>query len=330
MIATSAKRQASESFRDVRSPSPSSRRNGPPVVAATALIQAWLLCGLVRAEFATIIDSPPADTEGLYRIASNTQLNLYPGGVLSPFFEIGPEPGDNIEINLLGGTIGSENNPFATLYTGGYRTATTNVTVNLVAGNFGGNLVGNGGALVTMSGATMSGGLHVTDGSLAVVTGGRIFGGLSADNGSMVQMSGGVVGSDFWSYYPGTGATGGSVFLMSGGLIKSDFAVDDSFASITGGQIDGGLRVSSNGQVDIAGGRFGPVNTFTSSVATLVVGEFRLDGTPIEGLNASAQSVDFPSGSVLTGVLTDGSPVSLANRIGYLHDDFADNRISLR
>jgi hypothetical protein len=286
----------------------------------------------VRAEFVTIIDSPPAEISRYDSIGSNRQVNLYPGGVLPSSVHVGPvwQPGDNIEINLLGGTIGSEEEPYGTLSTSSRWVRTTNVTVNLTSGKVWGGVAGTAGSLITMSGASMDGSLRVTDGSLAVVTGGWIGGGLTAQNGSMVHMSGGVVGSNYWYSYDGTGASSGSVFLMSGGVIGSYFFVDNSFASLTGGRIKGELVVSSNGQVEIAGGSHGPINAYRGGNATLIGGEFQLDGVAIDGLSVNAQNVGFPSGSLLTGILSDGSPVTLANDIGYLHDYFADDRISLR
>ena len=300
------------------------------VVVCTG-IGSTICCSGVRADFDTIINSPPTEFSSTYgRIESNTQLNLYPGGILPNSYTIGPsrQPGDNIEINLVGGTIGTEDHPYGSLRSSSW-VRTTNVAINLVEGTVWGNIEGSSGALVTMSGAAMNGRLSVIDGSLAVVTGGEILKGLSASSGSMVQMSGGNVGSYPWSFFDGLGAYSGSVFLMTGGVVVGGFVVDDSYASLAGGRIEGELHVSATGQLEITGGSMGPIHLTDGGIAILAGGEFQLNGEPLEGLTASAQSIDFPPDSVLTGVLSDGTPLTLSSS-GYLHDYFEDNRITLR
>ncbi len=296
-----------------------------------SLVCSLLMTSAARAEFTTIIDSPPAVFDDYGTINSNTQVNLYPGGVLPAGYNIGPVwyPGDNIEINLLGGTVGSEQDNYGGLTTDSWWARTTNVTFNLVDGTVWGGVHASDGALVTLSHATVNGSFGVRDNSLAVVTGGEITGGLRVGSGSMVRMSGGRANIDAWGNYEGTAVYGNSVFLMSGGVIGSYFAVDDSYASLTGGRIEGEVPITTNGLLEVAGGTFGRVTTARGGSLSLRGGEFLLDGAPVAGLSANAQTIEFPADSVLTGVLADGTSVTLAN-IEYLHDYFADNQITLQ
>ncbi|MCA9241543.1 MAG: hypothetical protein KDA37_15140, partial [Planctomycetales bacterium] len=292
----------------------------------------WLLAigGSARGEFVTVIDSPPFEFEESGTIESNTQVNLYPGGVLPTRYNIGPtrEPGDNIEINLLGGSIGEEHPRYPGLSTSSRWVRTTNVTVNLVEGDVWGYLTGRAGALVTLRDATVHGDLSLEDGSMAVVSGGLVTGELVAKDGSTVHMSGGTITQSPSFFLEGATVHSGSVFLMTGGVVNGDLAVSDSFASITGGRIAGRIAVSGGGEAEITGGSLGPLHVY-GGTATLVGGEFHLDGAPITGLTASAQTTAIPKDSLLTGVLSDGTPVIVANR-GILQDSLWEDQLDLR
>jgi hypothetical protein len=307
------------------------QRLWPYLLAIVSLVCSSALCGYVCAEFDTIINSPPAKFADYGIIESNTQVNLYPGGVLPARYDIGSvwQPADNIEINLLGGSIGDEQDSYIALRTSNWRARATNVTVNLIDGNVWGDIEGVAGALVTLGEANVRGSVVLDEGSLTIVTGGRITDELSARNGSSVHMSSGSVGSGRSVYNSGAAAYEGSVFLMSGGDINGELVVSDSYANLTGGRVTGTLAVNSSGQVDIAGGSLGPLHVYSGGSATLTGGEFQLDGVPIENLGASSHSVQFPDESVLTGVLRDGTPVILAN-MGSLQDYLADDQIKLR
>lgn len=280
-----------------------SRRRQLCLVVATIIVCVTFCCRNVRADFETIIDSPPTDLSDYDNIDSNTQVNLYPGGILPEATTIGPtwQPGDNIEINLLGGEIGSQERLSYQFRTSSRWVRTTNVTVNLVNGTVWGDVEGAAGSLITLSGAAVNGSLGMSDGSLAIVSGGEIKDGLSARDGSMIQMSGGTVGLNSWSYFYNSGASNGSVFLMSGGVINNEFVVSESYANISGGQVTEQLVVTTSGQLEITGGSHGRITTLDGGITTLIGGEFQLDGVSINGLNASSQSIDFPFGSVLTG-----------------------------
>lgn len=68
-----------------------------------------LSCSSARAQFATIINIPPAPSiPPQSTLGSRTQLNLYPGGSIGDDFRIGSADGSvtDVEVNLLGGTTG--------------------------------------------------------------------------------------------------------------------------------------------------------------------------------------------------------------------------------
>lgn len=299
-------------------------------VVSMAFVGQLVLSNSVRAEFETVIDSPATVFEEDGAIESNTQVNLYPGGVLPGDYTIGPtrKPGNNIEINLLGGSIGTEEQKFYRFSTTSWRVRTTNVTLNLVEGEVWGDIDATVGALVTLSNANVNGSLDLTDGSLALISGGQILEELSAKNGSVVRMSGGTIGASLNRSY-GASAYDGSAFLMSGGTINGALVVSDSYANITGGRIERALSVSSNGSLEISGGSTGPISVSGGGKATLIGGEFQLDGNPIEGLGSNAQSIDLPKYSILTGVLSDGTPIAVSNT-SILQGYFEDGKISLQ
>lgn len=288
-------------------------------------------CEIACAEFGTVINSPGYVFDPRGYIPSHTQVNLYPGGVMPGDYPVGPawEQATHIEINLLGGSIGDERTGYGGLDTGSRWVTNENITVNLYEGTVTGHVIGRGGALVTLQDATVKGGLTVTEGSLATLHGGRVMGQLTASKGSSVQMSGGVVGSGSSSYMEAAEIVGGATLRMSGGELRGALRLSDSYASLTGGNVLGRLQIDSFGEIDIAGGSYGSLQVYGNGKATLMGGEFALDGVPLEGVGTTPQPFDFPEGSLLTGVLRDGTPILLAN-MGLLHDSFAYDTIDLR
>ena len=100
--------------------------------------------------------------------------------------------------------------------------------------------------------------------------------------------------------------------------------------TITGGTVGRGMDVSNLGEVTVAGGSIGDeFATRSRSSATFVGGEFLLDGTPIAGLETPGDTVDFnlPDGSILSGVLGDGTPFALSSGD---RDSLRDGTVTLR
>lgn len=341
-----------------------------------AAVVVWLLCSgrRVKAEFETVIDSPPTTLNPVSWIDSNTQINLYPGGVLPRTTRFGPTSGywlgstvENIEINLLGGAIGNEDDGFYITIISN-RQFPRNTALNLLSGTVWGSArvhensqiilhnaqvsgelavahdslisISGGGvagdvkastrSLLQMSGGTVQRAARVSEGSLAIISGGEIGEELSLSEGSLARMSGGTIGGIFGNYFEGVTAVRGSRFLMSGGKVQGSLNVSDSFAEVTGGTIEWTVVAGPYSHVDISGGTHGAIRSSYNSNVKLAGGEFRLDGVPIEGLGVFSQEIDFPEGSLLTGLLADGTPLIVANQIGYLHDEILEDRISLR
>lgn len=301
-----------------------------------SLALAWIIAigitGFARADFETVINSPDDVFEDFGHIGSNTQVNLYPGGVLPSYYNIGPtwEPGDNIEINLLGGAIGTESDRYSRFSTSGWG-RTTNVTVNLVEGDVWGDINAADGALVTLSNARLHGGLHLREGSLAIITGGVIEENLVAIDGSAVHLSGGEIGDSQRGsyYYYSARAQRGSTFLMTGGTIYGGLQAIDGYLSLSGGRVSGDLELQANSALDWTGGHAGSLRIFGGSSATLTGGDFRLNGEPILGLSQLAQPIDVPQGSILTGVLSDGTPLAITD-IGFFKDRLNGGQLLLR
>jgi hypothetical protein len=139
--------------------------------------------------------------------------------------------------------------------------------------------------------------------TLTVQQGGNLGDHFNAGVGSTVVVNGGEVGENFEAY-------GASVDIL-GGVLGEDF---DAFDGTT---------------VDISGGRIGQgISTHAGSQLNLNGGEFRLNGATIGSLETPGQSVglEVPAGAVLSGVLSDGTPVAFVS-----HDDdvFANGTLTL-
>lgn len=131
------------------------------------------------------------------------------------------------------------------------------------------------------------------------------------DHGNTLNVSGGVIGSE---HNGGVHLEGGSTATMVAGAIQGGMWVADaSTATITGGEIAEHLGVASGSQALVSGGSIGGYSTDAASRLTLAGGDFRINGAPISGLNVLGDEVqaDLPEGNVLTGVLSDGTPLLL-------------------
>ena len=167
--------------------------------------------------FDTIINVPPdvAPSE----IGSNTQLNVFDGGMV----------GDN----FVAGTAGSAN---------------TNIEVNVLGGSVGTGFDAHPGSEVTISGGSM--GNFDAFGSVVTISGGSVGENFHARDESVVTISGGSVGEHFRVQY-------NSVVTISGGSIDKNFHVrDDSEATISGGSIGDSMQVIADSLMTIMGGSF--------------------------------------------------------------------------
>lgn len=184
------------------------------------------------------------------------------------------------------------------------------------------------GSYLNFSGGQVNGDFGVSDGSLARISGGNIRGEVEVASGSSLTMSEGTVGNaDYYSQYQkGITVSDNSSLTLSGGTVHGNVIVANSFASISGGRISG-LRLSGASVVEASGGVLGPIDL--AGTLTLSGDNFRIDGEPIEGLSTTAKLVEVPEGSVLSGVLSDGTPVALTDS-GFLQDSLEHGNLALK
>ena len=165
------------------------------------------------------------------------------------------------------------------------------------------------GSTVTINGGVLGDNFSALRGSEIVISGGEIGDDFVAD-GAQIIISGGVVGDHF-------DARAKSNVAIHGGVIGQYFSVDGGTSlAIDGGTILGGFGASDS-IVRIAGGTLaGGVRVYPGADFALQGSGFRVDGRLIEGLSRDGDVVSFtvPEGSVLSGVLADGSPFAFADR----------------
>ncbi|QDT74552.1 cupredoxin domain-containing protein [Lacipirellula limnantheis] len=250
-----------------------------------------------RAQFATVINIPSASLPDI--LGSNTQVNLAAGGVIESSvsglpYHLGQSDGSstNIEFNVSGGTMRGTALAFAgtTVHVGG---GVWNSSLQLYSGSRAFISGGNGPGLV------------VKDGANAIIDGG--------ENGARVE--------------------NGGKLTINGGLVNNLIGHTNSLISITGGKIGGGSEgVSINSKIDIHGGAYGKFNAYSLADVALYGGEFRLDGQLIGGLEQVGDTVaiDIPNRSVLSGTLTDGTPIVFTALKGSDGDSLAPGVLKLK
>jgi hypothetical protein len=119
--------------------------------------------------------------------------------------------------------------------------------------------------------------------------GGQLSTGMTVENGAVLNIVGGE------SIYGGATAVNGTVNLSKGTV--ANLAGDQANLNLSGGRILESLSAGPN------------------SVVTLTGGEFVFDGQLIDGLDTvgNSRQVSVPDGSVLSGVLQDGTPFSFSS-----------------
>lgn len=103
------------------------------------------------------------------------------------------------------------------------------------------------------------------------------------------------------------------VLNMSNGLFESLRVLRGGVVNMSGGAFEppfGTLQLDTGAVLNLSGGTFS--NGFTGGTVNVFGGEYRLDGVPISGLDTigSKSMLHVPDGSVLTGTLKDGTPIS--------------------
>lgn len=233
-------------------------------------------------------------------VGSQTQVNVMNGGKIGEKFNFDAYSNNrlndnsfDIEINISGGTVGSQ---FMAL---------SGTTVNVSGGTMNGIVIAgsyNGGSTnVAMNvsggtvGAGLSGQLQAYSGSKVNITGGTV--GLLKVYGGSVNILGGSVGRNF---------TTNGLDVEQGGLLN-----------IGGGAPVGtmGISIGSGGTANISGGTFATaaqtISAVSGSKLNLIGTSFLLNGTPIAGLLYGTSLEIADRGKTLSGILVDGSSVSL-------------------
>jgi hypothetical protein len=137
-------------------------------------------------------------------------------------------------------------------------------------------------------------------------------------------LSGGSVGNSF-------DANSGSEVVISGGTVGNNFQANNgSQVTISGGNVGDSYRTGLGAVTTLSGGVVGDLFQANSgaSAVDILGGEFRLDGNLIAGLGSvgMSQIVVLPSGSLLSGTLSDGTPFAFSTRDG---DSFATTTLTL-
>jgi hypothetical protein len=270
------------------------------------------------------INSPETSLGNNARIGAQTQLNLMAGGSIGEDFSAG-DPlflTPDIEVNISGGTMGDDFRLF-------------NESVANISGGTTADVFTFGNSELNVSGGNV-GFLVLEEGSAASVSAG-VVGGLNIREGA-VNISGGTVGGAFGA---GLRAEGGVTTISGGTIIGSGITLQGGDINISGGTIDGGcgicaFAVADGSVVNISGGSFkGNVQglsalTGTETVFNIYGGtfspniyvsddnelhfygtEFLLDGVPIDGLEYGEAFEITNRNVTLTGLLADGSPLSV-------------------
>ncbi|MCO6045614.1 hypothetical protein NG895_17085 [Aeoliella sp. ICT_H6.2] len=176
-----------------------------------------------------------------------------------------------------------------------------------------------GQTLIVDSGGVVGDDFMAGGGSTITVEAGGVVGRNLETIGADVEVSGGVIETGFDAFQATT-------VLVTGGSIASMQAFDGSTVSVAGGAI-GNLYAQRSSAVGVAsgaikslvlegssakvlGGWVGAITAQGDSSVRIAGGEFRLDGQPVPGLGTVGDlvAIDIPSGSILSGTLTDGTP----------------------
>jgi len=271
----------------------------------------WSLCvaaalastGFVAARpFDTIINVPP-DPSPTSVLTSNTQVNVFDGGMLGNGVLFGGTGLTNIELNVASGVVGTG------------LSMRSGSRFNLSGGSIGRGVVINPGAALNITGGEIGFDTFASTPSLSVLG--------SSTAGIPVSISGGRVarGVDF---------AGATVSVSGGELAFSPEFRGSSFFN------DGlfNVRLRWSATLDISGGYVGAVKSLSGSSAerntlvtlrggfvdssfgparlNIVGGEFTLNGLEVTSLDHLA------FGDLLTGTLSDGSVVIFNTNLGDL------------
>ncbi|QDT74535.1 hypothetical protein I41_37320 [Lacipirellula limnantheis] len=124
---------------------------------------------------------------------------------------------------------------------------------------------------------------------------------------------------------------------LDGGIVLGSLKTSGSWKknsnvviNIRGGVVGEYLIADNANVVNVSGGSIRNFYTFDESRLNLFGGDFRVNGTPVAGLNAlgSSLSLNLDPGSLLTGTLADGTPVAISGE-GINSDYLVDGTLTL-
>jgi len=211
-----------------------------------------------------------------------------------------PSIGSHTTVNLLDSGVITVS-PYESFIVGSFDGTSTNAVLNIEGGQF--EAKGIATSLRIEHGGTMN--LHS----------GEIVGQIGAAGGKV----------NIYDGHVGPGGFSGGIYAGEGGAVSITGGIADTTVSsqldgevfIAGGSV-GNVQSRDNGRVRLSGGTIGSIGNGESGTSILVQGgEYRLNGVPIPDLVdvGSSQQVDIPDGATLTGVLQDGSPFAFADAI---------------
>jgi len=195
------------------------------VALATAIVPA------AAGSFSTVIDVGTGEPGGDFidgHIGSDTQLNLYDGGLIGQHADFGPDDGTgyNTEVNIYGGATGNHLDTYrgstvniSNGTVGGFFDALAGSTVNIAGGAVGGYFDAGAGSVVNISGGSVGGLFHAREGSVVSVTGGTIGPSFRAYGGGLVRLAGGTFGDFFRADAGSTVEIIGSSFTLDGAAL---------------------------------------------------------------------------------------------------------------
>lgn len=265
------------------------------------------------------------DTLGL-----NSQLNLFDGGEILFSFDAGPsnQLGSNIEVNIVGGTVGDSFNAFSGSTVnisggsvGDFFDAFSGSLINVTGGIIGDLFSAASGSRITISGGSVGTDFGAFSGSTVNIAGGSVGEFFEANSGSTINISGGSVGELFEANSGSTvnisdgfvgdffEANSGSTVNISGGSVGSLFgARNGSMVNISGGPVGNFFEADFGSTVNLSGGSLGePFNALDGSTASLLGTSFLLDGLEVTGLEFGEAFTIDARDVLLTGFLVDGS-----------------------
>lgn len=277
------------------------------------------------ANFAQVINLPGDAASIGGELQPDTQYNVFPGGTILADAFAGVSPpqatsdfAENIEINLLGGTIEA----------GFVLTADANSSINANSGQILGRLELFGGSLTVREGAAVgdvfvSGPLPRTvirggtvasyestlGNSMLEMTGGTVSGQIILNRGARGSFSGGIVGGAISARGIFTTSNPSRLTTRDGVLIRGFVSIGDQAEfDFFGGEFENEVSMVETGRMFIFGGlptlqiRYEQPNAVRLEAA-----EMQVNGSVIMAAAGSVQSVTLADGDEVQAVLRDGT-----------------------